>query len=146
HTSNKVFRVYNVYNKKRNNIYTVQRILQTHLFENRVKIILADDFNIYHEWWDANVENSSRRGNQLVEILQRNQFELINETDTYTHVYKHNEEIRISVLNLMFANNTMMSHISNWVVDCENHTGSDHMLIRFNIETDKRNTVVDPTT
>ena len=40
----------------------------------------------------------------------------------------------------------MMSYISNWAVDCESHTGSDHMLIRFNIETDERNTVVDPTT
>jgi len=49
HTSNEVFRIYNVYNKKRDNIYTVQRILQTHLFKNRVKIILAGDFNIYHE-------------------------------------------------------------------------------------------------
>ena len=27
HTSNEVFRVYNVYNEKRDNIYTVQRIL-----------------------------------------------------------------------------------------------------------------------
>ena len=40
----------------------------------------------------------------------------------------------------------MMLYISNWAVDCESYTGSDHMLIRFNIETDERNTVVDPTT
>src|SRR5437762_9122648 len=146
HTSNKVFRIYNVYNEKRDNIYTVQRILQTHSFENGIKIILAGDFNTHYEWWDASVENSNRRGNQLVEILQRNQFELINETDTYTYVYKHNDEIRTSVLDLTFANDTIMPHISNWAVDCESHTGSDHMLIRFNIETDERNTVVDPTT
>src|SRR5439155_4925641 len=44
HTSNEVFRIYNVYNEKRDNIYIVQRILQTYSFENRVKIILVGDF------------------------------------------------------------------------------------------------------
>jgi len=39
-----------------------------------------------------------------------------------------------------------MPHMLNWAVDYEQHTESNHMLIRFDIETDKNNTVLDPTT
>jgi len=145
HISNKIFRLYNIYNERRDNRYTSDRILRTHSFENDAKIILAGDFNAHHTWWNADIENSNPRDERLVQTLQENQFELLNEADTYTHVYKHNDEVRTSVIDLTFANENAKPYISNWAVDHEQHTGSNHMLIRFDIETDENNTMLDPT-
>src|SRR5947209_112849 len=113
HISNEIFRIYNIYNERKNNIYTSDRILQSHSFENNVKIILADDFNAHHTWWNADIENSNSRDYRLVETSQKNYFELLNEADAHTHVYKHNNEIRTSILDLTFANNNTMPHMLN---------------------------------
>ena len=117
----------------------LDRILRTHSFKNNVKIILAGNFNAHHTWWNADIKNANPRDERLVQTLQKNQFELLNEADAYTYVYKYNNKVRTSVLDLTFANENVKPYISNWAVDHEQHTGSNHMLIRFDIEMDENN-------
>ena len=135
--------LFNIYNETprydRTLPYTIERILQQITLPERT--ILAGDFNAHHLWWNSKARRSIRH-QTLIEILEEGDFDLINEEDTPTYHYTNGS----SVLDLAFCTPTITPMISNWAVDEDNPTSSDHELIRFEISSDSDEQILPPTT
>ena len=135
--------LFNIYNETprydRSLPYTVDRVLKQIPLPERT--ILAGDFNAHHLWWNSQARRAIRH-HTLIEILEKGDFDLINEEDTPTY---HYAEVS-SVLDLAFSTPPVTPLISNWAVDDDNPTSSDHELIRFDITADSDEQVLPPTT
>lgn len=124
--------IINLYNEQidRRGEYTVERLLQNFSFPKRC--LFTGDFNAHSWWWNSSRE-SELRAETLVEILQANDFDLLNEQNAFTHFPSNGNTP--SVLDLTFATPNLFDSISNWCIDPEADTGSDHVAIRFEILT-----------
>src|SRR5690606_38081446 len=71
-----------------------------------------------------------------------NDFNLLNEQNAFTHFPSNGNTL--SVLDLTFATPDLCDTISNWCIDPEADTGSDHVAIRFEITTFNTPSVPDP--
>lgn len=121
----------NLYNEKDENlIYTNDRILPELKFESTDQIVLCEDFNAHHSWWNSRIQNSIRT-KELIEWTKLHKCKLINISDEYTFI-RNSRTVAKSVIDLTFASENIESLISNWYVDFES-TGSDHEIIRFDI-------------
>jgi Endonuclease-reverse transcriptase len=122
--------LFNIYNERprqnQDQPYTIERVL-THITLPE-RTILAGDFNAHHPWWNSNTKREIRH-QPLISILEKGNFDLINEEDTPTFHYNQGS----SVLDLVFSSPSLTPSIINWAVDDENPTTSDHELIRFEI-------------
>src|SRR5437660_7516913 len=82
------------------------------------------------------------RHETLINHLERGDFNLINEADTPTYHYANGS----SVLDLTFSSPQVTDLISNWAVDEDNPTSSDHETIKYEITANNDNQVLPPTT
>jgi hypothetical protein len=92
------------------------------------RTILAGDFNSDHMWWNLKAKRNLRH-EKLFTLLEQNDFDLLNKEDTPTH---HNNNGSL-VLDLTFSTTDVTPRISNWTVDEDNQTSSDHEVIHFEI-------------
>ena len=135
--------LFNIYNESpphdRTLPYTVERVLKNITIPART--ILAGDFNAHHLWWNSKARRSLRH-ETLIKILEADDFDLINEEDTPTYHYTNGS----SVLDLAFSTPAVTPLISNWAVDEDHPTSSDHELIRYEITSKSDEQVLPPTT
>ena len=131
--------LFNIYNEKPRynptSPYTLDRILKKTNIPARS--ILAGDFNAHHPWWNSATRRSICH-ETLLQITEEGNFDLLNEEDTPTYHYAHGS----SVLDLTFSSPPITPLISNWAIDEDNPTSSDHELIRFDISSTE-NTILD---
>jgi len=130
------FQIMNIYNEKslkeNCNDWTLNRILP-HIKPQKHSIICGD-FNAHHSWWNLDVSNSIR-ANELVQWLNRHQFELLNEPDIPTF-YRQNMR-NISIIDLAFTTKALnQSKSIFWQIDENVNTGSDHEVILFSIQSE----------
>jgi ribonuclease HI len=139
------FQIINIYNEKaldsESNQYTVERSLQ-HISLTK-ETLIAGDFNSHHYWWNSSISNSVR-AESLILWLEQHNFELINEPDVYTYARNNGENASFSVIDLSFATKNLSESISDWHIDEENASGSDHEIIKFNIRTKATELVENP--
>src|SRR5205085_6514069 len=135
--------LFNIYNESpphdRTLPYTVERIVKYITLPART--ILAGDFNAHHLWWNSKARRSLRN-ETIIKILEADDFNLINEEDTPTYHYTNGS----SVLDLAFSMPAVTPLISNWAVDEDHPTSSDHELIRYEITAESDEQVLPPTT
>ena len=118
---------------------TIERKLKNITLPSRT--ILAGDFNAHHIWWTSRARRSLRH-ETLIEILEEGDYKLINKDDTPTYHYSNGS----SVLDLAFSSPPVTTLISNWAIDEDNASGSDHEIIKFEITADSDDQVIPPTT
>ena len=135
------FQIINIYNEKNldsesDSSYTVERSLQNIQLSHET--LIAGDFNAHHSWWNSSITNAVRAGS-LISWLNAYNCELINEPDIQTCTRSAD-----SVIDLSFATQKLYSLISDWHIDEDNATGSDHELIRYYIRTKATELVDNP--
>jgi hypothetical protein len=98
--------------------------------------IICGDFNAHHQWWNSRI-TSSIRVNVLVEWLNKFNCELINISDEFTFT----RENLNSVINLIFATFDLASKITNWSINDDARTESNHEVIEFSINVENIKTI-----
>ena len=134
--------IYNIYNQKdREGKHTIDRLFtpETPLGE---RTIMAGDFNAHHPWWNSRIRRP-KHADTLVPLLERNGFDLLNEEDAPTHFPTNNNNP--SVLDLTFASPSLFDSVQKWSIDSLAGSGSDHAVIRFELQALDATTVPDPT-
>jgi hypothetical protein len=131
----------NVYNEKslaesRNN-RTIERCLHT-ITPSKYSIICGD-MNAHHSWWNSRISNSIR-ATELVNWLEKYDFELLNQPDILTCNRSDN-----SIIDLTFTTKELLNNLSiNWEIDEDKVSGSDHEIILFSVNIDSDNLVENP--
>jgi hypothetical protein len=119
----------NLYNEKDENlIYTNDQILSNLKLSFTDQILLYEDFNAHHSWWNSRIQNSTRTKN-LRKWTKSHKCKLMNITNEYTFIQNFNIIAKL-IIDLTFANENVASLIFNWCVDLES-IESDHEIIRF---------------
>src|SRR5436189_470025 len=130
----------NIYNEKslleNNNERTIERCLHTIIPAKYT--IICGDMNAHHSWWNSKITNSIRT-NELVNWLEKYNFELLNEPDISTCSRSNN-----SIIDLTFATKELNNMFINWEINEDKVTGSDHEIILFSINIDSDNLVENP--
>jgi hypothetical protein len=98
------------------------------------RTLICGNFNAHDQWWNSTVTNSVR-SEALVGWLIRKGCEFINTPDVLT--YHRDDLVNISVLDLLFATQPMIEKVLNWEIPESLLNKSDHMLIRFNVITER---------
>src|SRR5699024_6268479 len=114
--------------------YTFERSMKDVQLSNETLIL--GDFNAHHTWWNS-FATSNIRCNELISWLNSYNFELVNESDIYIFHRSKNEgrDMTRSVIDLAFATSSLYERISEWFIDENNSTDSDHELIRMSVRT-----------
>jgi hypothetical protein len=73
------------------------------------------------------------RADELITLIEEHGWHLTNTPDTPTYHYR--KGTGSSVLDLMLTTLVVAREVSNWAVDKENPTGSNHEVILFQIST-----------
>jgi len=94
--------------------------------------------NAHHSWWNSKITNSIR-ATELVNWLEKYDFELLNEPDVSTCSRSSS-----SIIDLTFATKELNNMILDWEIDEDKVSGSDHELILFSINIDSGNLVENP--
>ena len=125
--------IFNIYNEKSQNdreTYKIDRLLIKYQPTSTNQFIVCGDFNAHHNWWNSKIQHAIRSEN-LVKWLKINKCSLINTPDLCTF-YAHSGSSS-SVIDLTFANSKIENAITNWAIDENAVTGSDHEVIRFEL-------------
>ena len=131
--------IINIYNEKNQlsitNKYIIERSLTK--IELSANLIICDDFNAYHAWWNFRILFSIWT-NSLIDWLIKNQCELINISNEITfskQCIMKNDQNRTStsIIDLTFATLHMINKITNWSINENAFTESDHEIIEFSI-------------
>jgi hypothetical protein len=100
------------------------------MLNSEQKIIIVEDFNAHHSWWNAKISNSIRT-KALINWVNLHKCDLINTSDIDTyHSYSSQSSL---ILDLAFASKNMRNHIKNWHIDENADTEFDHEVILFTI-------------
>ena len=94
--------------------------------------------NAHHSWWNSKIANSIK-ASELVNWLEKYDFELLNESDILTCSRSNN-----SIIDLTFATKKLNNMLINWEINEDKVTGSDHETILFSINIDSGNLVENP--
>ncbi len=131
--------LFNIYNEKSQNadnkqLYTIERELAKVMLNSEQKVIIVEDFNAHHSWWNAKISNPIRT-EALIKWVNLHKCDLVNTSDIDTyHSYSSQSS---SVLDLAFASKNMRNHIKNWHIDENADTEFNHEVILFTIVTEK---------
>ncbi len=131
--------LFNIYNEKLQNadneqLYMIERELAKVMLNSEQKVIIVEDFNAHHSWWNAKISNSIRT-KALINWVNLHKCDLINTSDIDTyHSYSSQSS---SILDLAFASKNMRNHIKNWHIDENANTEFNHEVILFTIVTKK---------
>jgi hypothetical protein len=122
--------IINIYNEKYNPMtpYTIPRSLAQLALPQRC--IITGDLNAHHPLWNSRVRYPTR-ANELVTLIEEHGWHLANTPDTPTYHYRTGTGS--SVLDLTLTAPAVAREVSNWAVDEENPTGSDHEVVLFQI-------------
>ena len=94
------------------------------------KVIIIEDFNVHHSWWNAKISNFIRT-KALIKWVNLHKCNLINTSDINTyHSYSDQSS---SILDLAFTSKNMRNHIKNWHIDENVNTEFNHKVILFTI-------------
>ncbi len=129
----------NIYNEKAQNAkkkqsYMIERELAKIRLNDDQKVIIAEDFNVHHSWWNAKIANLIRT-KALVNWVRMHDCNLINTLNINTY-HSYFERLR-SVIDLAFASRSVQNYIKNWHVNEDANTEFDHEVILFMIVTEK---------
>jgi hypothetical protein len=135
------FFLINIYNEHdaTSNLYTVPRSL-AHLSLPR-RCIITGDLNAHNALWNCQV-HTPRRAQELAALIEEQNWRLVNVPDTPTYYYRNGKGS--SILDLTLATPHMAEEITNWAIDDEQATGSDHEVIRFQVVSMHPNVEVTP--
>jgi hypothetical protein len=86
--------------------------------------------NAHHPWWNSQIE-TPKRADEIVQIMETNNFSLLNESDIATFYYRNGKGT--SIIDLAFTSQTILDSVINWAVDDNASTGSDHATIHLDI-------------
>ncbi len=131
--------LFNIYNEKSQNadneqLYMIERELAKVMLNSEQKVIIIEDFNVHHSWWNAKISNSIRT-KALINWINLHKCNLINTSDINTY-HSYLSQLS-SILDLAFASKNMCNHIKNWHIDENANTEFNHEVILFTIVTKK---------
>jgi hypothetical protein len=126
------FFLLNIYNERdpETQTYTIPRSLSPLSLPRRC--VITGDLNAHHALWNS-ATRTPKRASELVHLIEQENWRLVSVPDTPTHYYQ--QGTRSSVIDLTLASPAMMEEVGNWAIDDELATGSDHEVIRFDIQT-----------
>ena len=108
----------------------IERKLAKVMLNSEQKVIIIEDFNAHHSWWNAKISNSIRM-KALIKWVNLYKCNLINTSDINTyHSYSSQSS---SILDLAFASKNMCNHIKNWHINENANTEFNHEVILFTI-------------
>jgi hypothetical protein len=124
------FYLINLYNEKENHTktYTIPRALTP--LSLPPWSIITGDMNAHHTLWNSHTPHTTR-AEELITLIEDEGWHLINAPDVPTYHYR--KGTGSSVLDLTLATPSMTPEVTNWAVDEDLATGSDHEVIRFQI-------------
>lgn len=124
------FFIFNIYNERRgaSHIYTLDRIPESLQIPKRC--ILAGDFNAHHTLWNPLRQECARHEN-ILKLVEDHHLQLLNEPGQATF-FRSNTK-KTSVIDLTFATMELEPEVVNWCIDDHSHTGSDHVVIRYDV-------------
>jgi hypothetical protein len=122
--------IINIYNEKYNPTtpYTIPHSLAQLVLPQHC--IITGNLNTHHPLWNSRVRYPTR-ADELIILIEEHGWHLANTPDTPTYHYRNG--IGSSVLDLMRAAPAVAMEVSNWAVDEENPTSSDHEVVLFQI-------------
>ena len=126
--------IFNLYNEKSLNdreTYTIDRLLVKYQPISTDQFICGD-FNAHHSWWNSKIQHAIR-SESLVKWLKLNKCSLINTHDLYTF-FIHSGKSSF-IIDLRFANSKIENAKTNWSIDENTVTGSEHKVIRVELIT-----------
>ena len=97
--------------------------------------IICEDINTHYSWWNLNITNSIRASN-LVNWLERHDFELLNQLNILTCNKSDN-----FIIDLTFATKELNNMLINWKINEEKVLDLDYEVILFSIIIDSGNLV-----
>jgi hypothetical protein len=119
--------IYNEYDRI-TKLHTIPRTLTPLSLPNRC--IITGDLNAHHTLWNSRARRNTC-ADELTALIKDEGWHLINAPDITTYHYRNG--MGCSVLDLTIASPAVAREVTNWAVDDENTTGSDHEVIRFQI-------------
>ncbi len=131
--------LFNIYNEKSQNAddeqsYMIERELAKVMLNFKQKVIIVEDFNAHHSWWNAKISNFIRM-KALISWVNLHKCNLINTSDINTY-HSYSSQLS-SILDLAFALKNMRNHIKNWYINENADTEFNHEVILFTIVTKK---------
>jgi hypothetical protein len=123
-----ILNIYNEYDPQ-TKLYTIPRTLAPLSLPPRC--IITGDLNAHHPLWNSRVRRQTR-ADELVVLIEEHGWHLVNVPDVPTHHYR--KGMGSSVLDLTIAAPAVAREVTNWAIDEDNARGSDHEVIRFQIE------------
>src|SRR5204863_5669518 len=97
-------------------------------------IILCGDLNAHHSWWNSTITNS-KNANDLIDWLEKYEFNLLNKPDQQTCI-----KLDTLIINLTFISKSFNKLHTFWEIS-EQDFGSNYMIIQFAIYIDNKNLV-----
>jgi hypothetical protein len=94
--------------------------------------IITGDLNVYHSLWNSQTRRHAR-ADDIVTLIEDHGWHLVNVPDTPTYHYRNGTGS--SVIDLMIAVPAVAREVTDWAIDEDHPTGSDHEVVRFNIVT-----------
>jgi hypothetical protein len=88
--------------------------------------------NAYHSLWNSQAKCHTRT-DKIVTLIEDHGWHLVNVPDTPTYHYRNS--IGFSVIDLTIAVPAVAREVTDWAIDEDHLTGSDHEVVRFNIVT-----------
>ncbi len=125
--------LFNIYNEKSQNAndeqsYIIERELAKVMLNFEQKVIIIEDFNAHHSWWNAKISNFIKT-KALINWVNLHKYNLINTSNINTY---HSYLSQLSlILDLAFASKNMRNHIKNWHIDENTDTEFNHEVILF---------------
>jgi hypothetical protein len=131
--------LFNIYNEKLQNaddeqLYMIERELANIKLNSEQKVIIAEDFNAHHSWWNAKISNSIRT-KALLNWVDLYNCDLINISDINTY-HSYSDQLSF-ILDLAFASKNMHNYIKNWHIDENADIEFNYEVILFTIVTEK---------
>ncbi len=108
----------------------IERELAKVMLNSEQKVIIIEDFNAHHSWWNAKISNSIRT-KALIKWVNLHKYDLINTSDIDTY-HNYSDQLN-SVLDLAFASKNMHNYIKNWHINENADTEFNHEVILFTI-------------
>ena len=99
-------------------------------FEPPIRCIINGDFNVHHQLWKSQTTHLKRTEN-LIPYLEKFSLQFLNEINHPTYHYRIGNDT--SVIDLTFTTPHLQDTATNWAIDNEAATGSDHAVIRYQL-------------
>ncbi len=130
----------NIYNEKSLKEDCTEYIIKRKLHEivPNKNTILCGDLNAHHSWWNSTITNS-KNANDLINWLEKYDFDLLNEPDQQTCT-----RLDTSIINLTFISKNLSNKLHSFWEISEQNSGSNHMIIQFTIYIDNENLIENP--